>query len=386
MASTALPLLPALAAGGMLGSSWLLGDGLVGPGASFVFIALVAAQRGSLGRFIAALGYYILGSLPIVAAVVGYWGANHAVLGVVAWLGASLLLSAPWAFATGRWGALGALAVTALPPLGVIGWLSPLTSAGVLFPGMSWTGLALLCLGVAAMYGPAHRPRIALLATLGLIALASNLIYREPAPLKGWTGVDTSIDPARGNVFDDIRNNRAAIRAGITRGNGARVVVFAEAILDDWWPGTRQQFALGVPAGQLWILGADTQSSDAVVAATHGRADSQILARSAGLLLAGNWLPGSRQTLRPDWWERVFLVDQTRVWAALCVEQVQPWTWLEAMLQRPDVVLALSNGWWADTPAATSLPGSEAGPAIERASSRAWTRLIHRPVVWAANR
>jgi hypothetical protein len=328
MASTGLRLLPALAAGGILGSSWLFGDGLVGPGASFVLIALIAAQRGSLGRFIAALGYYTSGSIPIVAAVVGYWGAHHAALGVTVWLGASLLLSAPWAFAAGRWGALGALAVTALPPLGVIGWLSPLNSAGVFFPGMSWIGLGLLYFGIAAMYGPAHRPRIALLATLGLIALASNLIYREPTPLKGWTGVTTHLKPARGNVFDDIRNNHAAIRAGLTRGKGARVVVFAEAIVDDWWSGTRQQFALAVPAGQLWILGADTHSSDAVVAAAHGRADSQVLARSAGLLLGGNWLPGSSQTLRPFWWERVFLVDQTRVWAALCVEQVQPWTWL----------------------------------------------------------
>jgi hypothetical protein len=321
-----------------------------------------------------------------VAAVVGYWGADHAALGVAAWLGASLLLSAPWAFAAGRWGVLGALAVTALPPLGVIGWLSPLNSAGVLFPGMSWIGLSLLCFGIAALYGPTHRPRVAPLLALGLIALASNLIYREPAPLKGWTGVTTYLKPARGNVFDDIRNNQAAIRAGITQGKGERVVVFPEAILDDWWPGTRQQFALRVPAGQLWVLGADTHSSDAVVAATRGRADEHILARSAGLLFGGNWLPGSRQTLRPLWWERVFLVDQTRVWAALCVEQVQPWTWLEAMLQHPDVVFALSNGWWADTPAAASLPASEAGPAIERASSRAWTRLMHRPVVWAVNR
>ena len=276
--------------------------------------------------------------------------------------------------------------MTALPPLGVIGWLSPLNSAGVLFPGMSWIGLGLLCFGIAAMYGPVRRLRVALLAALGLIALASNLTYREPAPLKGWTGVTTHLKPARGNVFDEVRNNQEAIDAGIAQGKGARVVVFAEAILDDWWPGTRQQFALRVPAGQLWILGADTHSSDAVVAATRGRADEHSLARSAGLLLGGNWLPGSRQTLSPLWWERVFLVDQTRVWAALCVEQVQPWTWLEAMLQHPDVVVALSNGWWADTPAAVSLPASEVAPAIERASSRAWTRLMHRPVVWAVNR
>ena len=383
----ALGLLCALTAGAALGACWLVGDGLLGPCASFGLVALIAGQQQSLGRFMAAFGYYASGSTPIVAAVVGYWGADHAPLGVVAWLGASLLLATPWILAAGRWAALGALALTALPPLGVIGWLSPLNGAGAFFPGTGWIGLGLLCIGVAATYGRSrvHRLRVGLLAALGVIALASNLIYEEPAPLDGWVGVFTHIEPARGNVFGAIANNQKAIRAGIVHGKNARVVVFPEAILDDWRPGTRQQFALAVPEGQIWILGADTEASDALVAVTSGNARVRPLTRSAGLILGGNWLPGSQHTLRPAWWEPVFVVEHRRVWAALCVEQVQPWTWLEAMLQHPDGVLALSNGWWADTPAIPWLPSGTAGLAIEHASSRAWTRLMHRPVVWAVN-
>lgn len=382
-----LRLVSALAAGAALGGSWLIGDGLLGPGVAFGLIPLVARQQGSLSRFMVAFAYYASGSTPIVAAVVGYWGADRAALGIGAWAGASLLLAAPWAFAAGRGGALGALASTALPPLGVIGWLSPLNSAGVLFPGTSWIGLGLLCVAVTVICGRghAHRPRIVTLMVLALIALASNLLYREPRPLSGWVGISTHLEPARGNVLDGIQNDQHAIRAGITQGKGARVVVFAEAILDDWRPGTRQQFALAVPTGQLWILGTDTDSSDVLVAVTSDNASVRPLTRSAGLMLGGNWLPGSQHTLRPAWWEWVFSVEHRRVWAALCVEQVQAWTWLEAMLQRPDVVLALSNGWWADTHATTWLPSGAAGIAIEHASSRAWTRLMHRPVVWAVN-
>ncbi len=383
----ALGLLWMLPAGAALGACWLVGDGLLGPCASFGLVALIAGQQRPLGRFMAAFGYYASGSTPIVVAVVGYWGADHAPLGVVAWLGASLLLATPWTLAAGRWAALGALALTALPPLGVIGWLSPLNCAGVLFPGTSWIGLGLVCISVAAMYSGdrVHRLRGAVLAALGLIAVASNLIYEEPTPLYGWVGVSTHIEPARGNIFGAIANNQRAIRAGTVHGKNARVVVFPEAILDDWRPGTRQQFALAVPSGQTWILGADTDSSDVLVAVTSGNARVRPLTRSAGLILGGNWLPGSRHTLRPAWWEPVFVVEHRRVWAALCVEQVQPWTWLEAMFQHPDVVLALSNGWWADTPAISWLPTGAAGLAIERASSHAWTRLMHRPVVWAVN-
>lgn len=383
----ALGLLCALAAGAALGACWLVGDGLLGPCASFGLAVLIAGQQRLRGRFMAAFSYYASGSTPIVAAVVGYWGADHAPLGVIAWLGASLLLAAPWTLAAGRWSALGALALTALPPLGVIGWLSPLNCAGVLFPGTGWIGLGLLCIGVTAMYGGGrvHRLRVAVLAALGLIAMASNLSYQEPTPLDGWAGVSTHIEPARGNVFAVIANNQQVIRAGIVHGKDARVVVFPEAILDDWRPGTRQQFALAVAPGQVWILGADTDSSDALVAVTSGNARVRPLTRSAGLILGGNWLPGSRHTLRPAWWESIFVIEHRRVWAALCVEQVQPWTWLEAMLQHPDGVLALSNGWWTDTPAISWLPTGAAGLAIEHASARAWTRLMHRPVVWALN-
>jgi hypothetical protein len=381
----ALRLLCGRAAGAVLGASWLLGRGLIGPAASFGLVPLVARQRGSSGRFIAAIGYYACGSIPIVATIGGYWGADHRALGIGAWLGASLLLAAPWAAASTSGRALGALVATALPPLGVIGWLSPLNATGALFPGTGWIGLALLCVGVLALYGT-DRIRTALLVSLGLVVVVSNLIYREPMALQGWSGVDTSIRPARGDIFGAIRNNQEVIGAGIAHGSGARVMVFPEAILDDWRPGTREQFSLAVPAGQVWILGADTASSDALVTATRGESPSRPLTRAAGLILGGNWLPGSRQTLRPAWWEPVFLVEHRRVWAALCVEQLQPWTWLEAMLQRPDVVLALSNGWWAEPPVPPWLPAGSAALDIEQASSRAWSRLMHSPVVWAVNR
>ena len=40
---------------------------------------------------------------------------------------------------------------SALPPLGLIRWASPLTAAGILFPGTNWIGLALAILIAGAM-------------------------------------------------------------------------------------------------------------------------------------------------------------------------------------------------------------------------------------------
>lgn len=373
-------------AGAILGCCWLIGDSLLGPSASFVLVPLVARQDKWLGRFVMALGYYAAGSAPVAAAVIGYWGAGYTMLGVAAWLGSSLVLSAPWAVAA-RWpGVLAALELTALPPLGVIGWLSPLNAAGVLFPGLGWIGLCLLCFGFAAIYCRAHGSQVAILTAVGIVSIACNLAYVEPPPPAGWMGIDTRLAPSRGDPFMAIQNNRQGINAGITLGSGARVIVFPEAILDDWYPGTQQQFGMAAPSDQVWILGADTDSTDAVVRVSLGHADAEPVARSAGLILGGNWLPWSNQGLRPAWWQRAFVIEGRRVWAALCVEQLQPWTWLEAMSQRPEVVLAMSNSWWARGTGTISQRAGAAGLTIERASSRAWARLMQVPVVWGENR
>lgn len=374
-----------LVAAAFLGACWLTGDYLVGPFASSLLVPIVALQRSTLGRWLAAFGYYASGSLPVIAAVLGYWGGGALPMAILAWLSAALLLSVPWAFAGSFRGTLVALALTALPPLGVIGWLSPLNAAGVLFPGLGWFGLGVLLTSFGAIHF-AFRPRLAILmASVGL-SVASNLAYADPPSFPGWIGIDTSVPPSRGDWLKAIKNNEALVDEGVRHWKNLRVLVFPEAVLDDWLPGTRQELSLAVPRGVSWILGAETESSDVVVRVARGEAEITPIARSAGLVLGGNWLPWSRQSLRPVWWEGVVMIDGRRAWAAICVEQLQPWTWLEAMTQRPQVVLAMSNGWWARNVDPTLEPLAKAALLDERASTRAWARLLKVPVVWAMNR
>jgi hypothetical protein len=330
-----------------------------------------------------ALGYYLAGSLPIVAAVLGYWETTS--MAVLAWLTASICLSVPWRLAANSWGTLVALALTALPPLGVIGWLSPLNAAGVLYPGTGWLGLCLLLTFFAAVHWRCALRQSVLSITLG-IALGSNLFYQDPVEIPGWIGVDTSVNPSRGNALMAIENNQSLVTRGRRYGQYSRVVIFPEAVLDDWLPGTRQQFSLSVPAREIWILGAQANSFDAVVRVAQDEADTIPLTRSAGLVLGGNWLPWSDRSLRAAWWEHVALIDGKRAWAALCIEQLQPWTWLEAMIQRPQVILAMSNGWWVGNASTTLQPLGNAALSIERSSTHAWARLMGLPVVWATNR
>jgi apolipoprotein N-acyltransferase len=91
--------------------------------------------------------------------------ATHAAvtIGIAAWITTSALLASPWAAFAPRGrsaptnflhAVLATLAVT-LPPLGLIGWLSPLHVSGALFPGwgIAGLGLGLLVTGLAATTG-----------------------------------------------------------------------------------------------------------------------------------------------------------------------------------------------------------------------------------------
>ncbi|SCC93133.1 TraB family protein [Thiomonas sp. X19] len=393
--------------GVLLGMGWLLGgSGLWGPFLSMGLVVVVAAGREATERFLAAWGYYATGCWPIIGAATGYWGPGHLEAGVAAWAACSAALAGPWIGASGPVGLLLALAATALPPLGVIGWLSPLNASGVLFPGLGWMGLGSLVLLAIAMQALVRRltggdgdedrdkcgdgkrrwfPARAAVLGLTVVAMVANGdAYRDERVgtavklPKGWVGVRTHVVPSRNSVLGTIENNQILIEAARAQGRGARVVVLPEALLGDWLPGTRQEFAAAVPPGQIWLIGAQAGKADAVVLVSHGRAAVRLATRAAGLLLGGDWQPWVQDSLQPAWWQRVFVIGGKRVWAALCVEQVQPWTWLEALWQRPDVILAMSNDWWA--------PEGNAAPEIQAASALAWARLMGVPLVGAVNR
>lgn len=375
-------LIPALA--GAAGFAWLAGGtSLAGPAASLLLPVVIALSRSRQHAFAAALAYYLAGSVSIIGAVASYYGTGHSLPGILAWVGASAVLALPWIAARhSALGALFALLATALPPLGVIGWLSPLNAAGVLFPATGWLGL--IC--TISLIADIPKGRLFTWKPYrywipGIFVTAQAVHTFVPLiPPTGWSGLQTVVMPARGDVATAIASQQALINTAIHDAQGtqgARVVVFPEAVLDDWLPGTRAQFAAAVPPGQTWLIGAATDHTNTVVMAHPALASDAPLTRAAGLLFAGNWQPWDERSLRPVWWQSVFTLEGQRVWAALCVEQLQPWTWIEAMIQRPSVVFAMSNAWWS--------PAGGYAPRIQIASTRAWAKLMHVPVVWAVN-
>jgi hypothetical protein len=185
--------------------SWLrvLGAALIGTLAwhgwfwaiplSILMPCLVASHRTRFGAGMASFAYYAPASYPVVAVANEYWPSVGAdAFGL--WLIAAVVLSVPWFICwTGRsalrpWTATGATILSVLPPLCIVGWASPLVSAGVLFPNSAWLGvMATLALPGLLLE---RRARVGAVVAAGAAAWFLNAHAKQISPPETWEAED----------------------------------------------------------------------------------------------------------------------------------------------------------------------------------------------------
>ncbi|MBU2857905.1 conjugal transfer protein TraB [Acidithiobacillus ferrooxidans] len=391
----------------LLGLSWQYG--YWGPILSLVLIPLVVLGGNRRDRYGVALAYYLAGSHGLILGSASFFGPGHVPMGVALWLASSALLAAGWAFADRPWKVVAALVVDALPPLGLFDWLSPLASAGVLFPGASWVGLLMLLTGVylSVRWMTQGLPmdlkwRHVCTDTLGFLASMALMLnvftaVNPAAVPKGWTGMKLHLGPITGNIMADMNRNQEWIRQTQAKA-GHHMVVLLPETLTTWWAGNAEEVRQAVPNGQTWLVGASVPVGRDLLAdgieAVHGSGGVGVKGRGNGATLlfispfpvpVSMWHPWYRGHgyVRADgvgyeagWWEPIRKVDGRRTWASICYDQILPWVWMEGVVQRPQVVLLTNNEWWAR---GTGIPE------IQRATAWAWARLIGAPVVEAEN-
>jgi predicted amidohydrolase len=388
---------------------------------SVMMPALALRGESRQAAYKAVLSYYAGTLWPLVPGAKNFFGAQaspFAAFGL--WVIAALLLALPWPLVWSRnarqslWRAPIGLALTAIPPLGIIGWASPLTAAGFLFPATCWCGLLFCGLLTGAL---AVWPKQAAIAGVCIAAVA-NLIHPAEPPLPAdWKAINTHFGSIAHGAPDFLAEYQAAEE--IQRealGARAAVIVFPETVVPYWTASTdafwKQTLAELKASGKTVLIGSRIPRT---AATAHPMYDfsAELAALRATPLLASNRMPETDEwspayfngivirgaqagifeqrisvpvamwnPLRPESTPLrlagpgVIPIAGKRAAILICYEQLITWPVFSSMLQRPEILIGVANDYWATD---TTIPR------FQSSAVKSWARLFGIPYVLAVN-
>lgn len=358
--------------------------------------------QGRLQAFLFAFSYYAAASRGVPSGAAIFFGEGAGLsAGIVMWILSSLCLAAPWAAL--HYGGkkphicaacyLCALVCVTVPPVGIIGWASPLYAAGVLLPGSGWLGIAafglLLPLLLARLRAARKRTGAAAVVSVFIcVALFACLAESEAKLPQGWMAVDTYFGKLN---RDENLHRQSLLRAAaitekvVSAPPGTRYILLPETITGAWFGASEE---LWEPVGRYLALKGQTVVVGAEIYDASLRYDNALIFlggdggfyyRQRVPVPVSMWVPfGGRGTAKSHLFDSgiIRLKNGCGLLCLLCYEQFIAWPVLYAMaLARPDMIAASSNLWW----------GRGSITKIRRQAVAAWALLFDLPVVSASN-
>lgn len=355
-------------------------------GFAFAVPILVGLQSRRPWAGAVSFAYYAAASWPLIEAYAALDDTNTT-SGVSTWILAAALLSLPLTAAWTQnrtapaWRIPIALAIGVLPPVGLIGWASPVTSAGVLFPGTAWLGLT----AVIFMPGLALLKGRRTWSALAVASVLCQFLAKPVVPPRGWVAVQTNLAPGR--RFDGTNELIASDTVQrIVIESRAQVTVLPERIVSRWTEATEafweptleemhRQHRVSVIGVGLAIPNSPAYANAALI--IGGQTQKAFFQRVP--LPVGMWRPFGTGPNMARFLGRPGTIEIAghRVAFLIGYEQLLILPVLLSAIDRPTLIVVMANQYWVRE---TSIP------AAQRASLMAWSRLFALPLLIAENK
>lgn len=298
----------------------------------------------------------------------------------------SFVLAAVWAIAWGQnYRAIrfaSVLLVMMVPPVGIIGWLSPIVASGALFPGFAWTGLGLTVVLMLCLASQPFRRLIWILPSLLLSSALANASYTAPNRLD-FVAINTQLPGAENAGFARLQYLRELVREASGKNDPGSILVMPEAVAGDWlqaaawWEKTSDELNA---KGQTLVIGANR----VVDVGTNQRNMLVTIGRYAGIEMPDRmpvpismWRPWSDGSFEANFENQgAARIGHLTVAHLICYEQLLGWSALESMAQKPDILIGASNSWWAT---GTNIPD------VQRMHVQVWARLFSVQYIYSQN-
>lgn len=342
------------------------------------------------------LGYFLASARGLPGGTAVFFGNGApSCVGFVFWFVACVFLSLPfialWSSSTSvrPWRFIIAVCVSIVPPLGLIGWVSPIAAAGVYFPGFEWLGLT-LTLGVMAALVARHGRWIFGLLVVAMIANLISFFVPVKVP-NGWQSVDTQFSGLSSAGSDDAGQILASMKRvewvkryaeGIPA-NSIRVL--PETVLGSY-SGISEFALMGesealAARGSRLLVGAELPQLDGrylngLLVLGSGRGENSFVAQGVPVPFS-MWKPwASSGAVANMFGDGIVKVENVRAGVLVCYEQLLSFSLLKVMLTRPEVLVGAANVWWVKDASI---------PAIQGQMMNVYGRLFAVPVVRAVN-
>lgn len=370
-----LPIL-ALAVGTLSYGSWWPAIGL----SIFFPVLLFRAPSRSSAFFIALL--YHLGATRSLGIAAGHYYGGAIFFGVLIWVAGNLwnglIYAALWhprerlrLFTI----PLGIL-LTALPPLGVLGWANPLTAAGVIYPGTGVSGFVYI-IGLYAALAMGNKSFIK-----GLLLISVWFQFSQKvSDKKGWEGLSTHFKQPNDQVESDFKRQTALTER--VRQSKNKVIVLPEGMVHGGWNEVSERlWQRGIGDDKSVLLGVEINPADPA-----GRRENAIafvdknavkIYQQRQPIPFSMWVPFAPRYFNAHWFENPIVNFQgVEVAPLICFEGFLVWPIVHSALAGADRIIAIGNFWWAR---------EEEIPEIQASIIKSWSRLFSIPYTVAVNR